>query len=115
MYSEDAYAVDKLKHNYNSDTRFIIVGDAYMAPYELFQMTGNVREYYYAFIKNNPKSDITALDRLKTLKKDFPNTIWLNPEPQSLWHATTINAVREIIPMFELTVDGLQRGIQKLV
>lgn len=115
MYSADMYSFDKLKHNFNSDTRFIIVGDAYMAPYELFQMTGSVREYYYSFQKNNKKSHITALERVKMLKKQFPNTIWLNPEGKTLWHATTINAIKDIIPMFELSVDGIQQAIKKLV
>lgn len=115
MSFNDRFKFGKLKHNYNADTRFIIVGDAYMAPYELFQMTGNMREYYYNFVKNNKKSNLTALERVKILKKQFPKTIWLNPEPNRLWHATTIAAIKEIIPMFELSVDGLQKGIKELL
>ena len=41
------------------------------------------------------------------LKKLFPKTIWLNPESKRLWESTTIAAIKDIIPMFELTVDGL--------
>lgn len=115
MSFNDRFQFGKLKHNYNADTRFIIVGDAYMAPYELFQMTGNMREYYYNFVKNNKKSNLTALERVKILKKQFPKTIWLNPEPNRLWHATTIAAIKDIIPMFELSVDGLQKGIKELL
>jgi len=106
---------DRLKKIYNADTRFIIVGDAYMAPYELFQMSGNMREYYYSFDQNNKKSKKTGIDRVKMLKERYPKTVWLNPEPKQLWQAPTISAVSSIIPMFHLSVDGLEAAIKELI
>lgn len=105
----------KLKFKHNADTRFIIVGDAYMAPYELFQMTGSMREFYYSFIKDNKKSNLTGIDRVELIKKHYDKTIWLNPEPKSLWSAPTIKAIKDIIPMYELSLDGITEGISKLV
>lgn len=115
MSFDERFKFGKLKHNFNADTRFIIVGDAYMAPYELFQLTGSMREYYYSFVKNNNKSELTAIERVQMLKKQFPKTIWLNPESHRVWGATTIAAINDIIPMFELSVDGLQAGIKELL
>ena len=31
------------------------------------------------------------------------------------WNRTTINLVRQVFPMYELTLDGLERGMQQLV
>ena len=115
MSFDERFKFGKLKHNFNADTRFIIVGDAYMAPYELFQMTGNMREYYFNFVQKNNKSPLTAYERVKMLKKQYPKTIWLNPESKRLWESTTIAAIKDIIPMYELSVDGLQAGIKDLL
>ncbi len=105
----------KLKNMFNPDTRFIIVGDAYMAPYELFQMTGSMREFYYSFVKDNKKSTLTGMDRVELLKKMYEKSVWLNPEPKRLWSAPTISAVKKVIPMFELSVDGISQAIKRLV
>ena len=45
----------------------------------------------------------------------FRACIWLNPMPEGQWNRTTINLVRQIFPMYELTLDGLERGIKQLV
>lgn len=43
----------------------------------------------------------------------------LNPIKEGRWDWTygskTINMVREVFPMFELTLDGLDKGIGKLL
>ena len=115
MNPNEITSFSKLKSKFNADTRFIIVGDAYMAPYEFFQMTGSMREFYFNFVKDNKKSNLTGIDRVELLRKMFDKTIWLNPEPQRLWQAPTISAVKAVIPMFELSVDGITEGIKKLL
>jgi len=115
LHPDEITDFQKLKSIHNSDTRFIIVGDAYMAPYELFQMTGSMREFYYSFIKDNKKSNLTGMDRVEVLKKLYAKTVWLNPEPKKLWSAPTIKAIKEVIPMFELSIDGLSEAIKELI
>jgi uncharacterized protein with von Willebrand factor type A (vWA) domain len=115
MNPREVTSFSKLKNKFNADTRFIIVGDAYMAPYELFQMTASMREFYFSFVKENQKSNLTGMDRVELIKKMYEKTVWLNPEPKRLWQAPTISAVKNVIPMFELSVDGITQAIKKLL
>jgi uncharacterized protein len=49
----------------------------------------------------------------------FHNCVWLNTIPEREWDRTygsvTIRKVREVFPMFELTVDGLTAATRKLM
>ena len=38
----------------------------------------------------------------------------MNPEPQRIWNAPTVRAIRQIFPMFELTLDGLDQAVDHL-
>ena len=90
------------------DTRLIIVGDASMAPYELMSADGSI----YAF----ERSGRPSLEQLKFLTGCFPRTIWLNPITSNHWPYTqSIKIVQSIIPMFELSLDGLEKGVQYLM
>jgi hypothetical protein len=72
-------------------TRLIIIGDASMA-------LGELDESLYI------------------LAQTFPHVAWLNPVPRDFWFMTeTIEAVRKILPMFELTLDGLDRAVKHLM
>jgi len=89
-------------------TRFIIVGDASMAPYELISTDGAINISY--------RSGRPSIDQLRFIKETFDKTIWLNPLPAHTWHYTqTIYTIREIFPMFELSLDGLEKGISSLM
>lgn len=95
--------VDKLIRS-DPDTRLIIVGDASMAPYELMSTDGSI----YAF----ERSGRPSIERLKLLANTFPRSIWLNPVDMRSWGYTqTIGAIRNIFPMFELSLDGLEKGV----
>lgn len=90
------------------DTRLIIVGDASMAPYELMSTDGSI----YAF----ERSGRPSVEQLKFLAGYFTKSIWLNPIPGSHWQYThSINVIRSIFPMFELSLDGLEKGVQHLM
>ena len=90
------------------ETRLILVGDASMAPHELMHPHGA--------IYTNQRQNGASIDRLKFLAKTFPHTAWLNPLPESNWgFAMTVAAVRQVFPMFELTLDGLDKAVQHLV
>lgn len=126
MNNAESIEIDKIEKNYNKDTRVIIVGDAYMAPYELMQMTGSMRDFYSYFREydstdlsskeRSSKKSKTGIQRVKEIQQKFPKSVWLNPEPQAVWQsAPTINAIQEIMPMFHLSLDGIQLAINQLL
>ena len=51
---------------------------------------------------------------LMMLQQHFPQSIWLNPEPQNYWDGTTIDYVRQTFEMFPLTLEGLSQGMAHL-
>jgi hypothetical protein len=90
------------------ETRFIIVGDASMAPYELMATDGSIHI--------EERSGRPSYDRLKFIAKTFPHAIWLNPVLAEEWPYTrTISQIREIFPMFELTLDGLEKAVSHMM
>ncbi len=89
-------------------TRMIIVGDASMAPYELMSADGSIYAY--------ERSGQPSIQRLKYLSDIFSHIIWMNPIPQRHWNMTySINIIRNIIPMFELSLDGLEKAVTHLM
>jgi uncharacterized protein with von Willebrand factor type A (vWA) domain len=90
------------------ETRFIIVGDASMAPYELMADDGAI------YI--NDRSGKPSQERLRFIAETFRHSIWLNPKLVYEWpHTTTINVIRDIFPMFELTLDGLEKAVSHMM
>jgi hypothetical protein len=90
------------------ETRLIIVGDAAMAPSELSWANGAL----YIDQHENRSSE----ERLKFLARTFRHAVWLNPQPQTSWGYTwTIGKIAEIFPMFELTLDGLDKAVRHLM
>ena len=61
----------------------------------------------------------TGMEWFQKFKKRFKKQIWLNPIEKSSWEYTygsrTIHDIGEVFPMFELTLDGLEKGIKKLL
>ncbi len=92
----------------DSETRLIIVGDASMAPYELMATDGSIHL--------EERSGKQSIECLKFLIQTFPRAVWLNPVAASMWDYTrTISLIREIFPMFELTIDGLEQAVAHLM
>ena len=93
---------------FGTETRLIIVGDASMAPYELMASNGSI----YA----QERSGKPSITRLKSMADTFPNCVWLNPVPAEMWGYTqTITMINKIFPMFELTIDGLEKAVAQLM
>ncbi len=93
----------------DSETRLIIVGDASMAPYELLTANGRI-----SFEEKH--SGRPSVDRLKFLASIFRHAVWLNPVAEEEWRQTkTTLAIAQIFPMFELTLDGLEKAIRHLM
>jgi uncharacterized protein with von Willebrand factor type A (vWA) domain len=94
--------------SWDRETRLIIVGDASMAPYELSATDGSI---YISERSGRP-----SIDRLHMLADHFPHSAWFNPTPLRLWRMTrTIDIISRVFPMFELTLDGLERAVAHLM
>jgi uncharacterized protein with von Willebrand factor type A (vWA) domain len=90
------------------ETRFVIVGDASMAPYELMAQDGSVHIH--------ERSGRPSISCLRFIASVFRYSVWLNPVPRREWAYTpTIGTIAGIFPMFELSVDGLEQAVQWLM
>jgi uncharacterized protein with von Willebrand factor type A (vWA) domain len=90
------------------DTRLIIVGDATMSPTEL---VGGDGPLYYGFREN-----VNSGAQLQFLARTFRHAVWLNPRPEEDWgDSWTVGAIGKTFPMFELTLDGLEKAVQRLM
>ena len=93
---------------FDLDTRLILIGDASMAPYELMATDGSIHI--------EERSSKPSIERLKFLAETFKHCAWLNPAPVALWNYTpTISAIGRIFPMFELSIDGLEKAVTQLM
>jgi hypothetical protein len=93
---------------FDPETRFIIVGDASMAPYELMATDGSIHI--------EDRSGLPSYRRLQFISETFPHSVWLNPKMEHEWAYTrTIISIREIFPMFELTLDGLESAVSYMM
>lgn len=93
---------------FDPETRLLIVGDASMAPYELMATDGSIHI--------EERSFIPSIDRLRFLRKIFRHAVWLNPRSELEWfYVQTIQTIRLIFPMFELTLDGLDKAVRYLL
>ena len=86
------------------ETRFIIVGDASMAPYELMATDGSIHI--------EERTNKPSYERLKFISATFRYALWINPKMEIEWPYTrTVQVIRDIFPMFELTLDGLEKAV----
>jgi uncharacterized protein with von Willebrand factor type A (vWA) domain len=105
-HNERIATIDIL-HKYAHDYKVIFVGDATMSPYEITYPGGSVEH-------TNEEPGAVWMQRVLEV---YPNTIWINPQSESLWdYHESIRITREIMShrMFPLTLDGLDRGMKLL-
>ena len=102
---DESLRVRDLIYRCDSSHKLIVVGDALMAPYEL--LSG---------VRSSHEDDVgvEGMAWLWMLAKHFHRSIWLNPEPATYWEGNTIEYIRQVFPMFPLTLGGLDEGIQHL-
>lgn len=81
--------------------RLVWVGDACMAPWELFSS---------GWGDQGP----TGFEWIRRYSRTCPNSIWLNPDPTKFWEHPTVSAIGATVPMFPLSVDGLKRAVRRL-
>lgn len=94
--------------NLDSDYKVIIVGDAAMAPEELYSDSGNYR---------GPNGGLSGWEWLQLMKRHYKKIVWLNPKMapgHAPWREAE-TAIKELLPMYKLTVEGLNQGMIKLM
>ncbi len=102
--------LDYLFRHTDKDYKVIIVGDAQMAPEELFDVNGNYR---------GPNDGRSGYEWNKLLRDKYKKAIWLNPrfhgKLNDLAWMESERTLAEIYDMYPLTIDGLKAGITKLM
>ena len=99
----------ELINSYNSEYKLVLVGDAFMSPYEIVYPGASVEHY------NEESGELW----MKRLLRAFPQAVWLNPLRQRGWHSSeSINMIQELMEnrMYPLNLDGLDaamRGLSK--
>ena len=79
-----------------------------MAPYELMAHDGSIHI--------SDRSGRPSIEQLHFLNETFRCAVWLNPVSSTMWGYThTILAISKIFPMFELSLDGLEQAVTKLM
>ncbi|MBQ7945001.1 MAG: VWA containing CoxE family protein [Lachnospiraceae bacterium] len=97
-----------LFRNVDSDYKVIIVGDAAMAPEELYSTTGNYR---------GPNGGLSGYEWLQLMKRHYKRIVWMNPKMapgHAPWREAE-TAVKNLFPMYKLTVKGLNEAMYKLM
>ena len=102
--------LDYLFRHSDKDYKVIIVGDAQMAPEELFDVNGNYR---------GPNDGRSGYEWNRLLRDKYKKVIWLNPRfhgrLNDLGWMESERTLAEIYDMYPLTIDGLKAGITKLM
>ena len=87
--------------------RLILVGDAAMHPGELH----SDGPWYSAHAATDERR--TALEWFYILSDHFRHAVWLNPDKPQYWYGT-VEEIRGVFPMYQLTLDGLSEAIRHL-
>jgi hypothetical protein len=106
-HEEGAVKTAELLRDRPRETFLIFVGDASMAPSELIDPHGSIHYYHH-----HATPGFTWLHRLR---EHFPRCVWLNPLPERGWNGWTIRMIRELVPMYPLTLKGLSEAVDHLV
>jgi len=92
------------------DVRVIILGDASMAPYELIHPRGA--------IDPTTQQSKSGLHVLTELRDHFTHSVWVNPISADHWDYTdgahTISMIRELFPMVDLSLGGIEKAVDIL-
>lgn len=100
----DRVRTEEVLRDLTPQHRLLFVGDASMAPYELFNV----------FAWPGTDTRLTGLDWLKRMRARCPGSVWLNPDPERFWDHPTVRAIGRVFEMHPLTLDGLHRAVAKL-
>ena len=96
-------------NNIPSDYKVIIVGDASMSMQELLPS-------YNWWKSDVPENSGLAL--LLELKRRYPHIIWFHPQPRpaySSYWTQTFELLEKYFDMYQLSLDGMTKGMKKLM
>jgi len=96
----EAISTQRLIEQLDADTRLVLVGDAYMYPGELTDRYGAIQ-----WEDRNETPGYVWLERLVTR---FKHSAWINPMSSRMWHAPSVRLIRNLYPMVELTIEGIE-------
>jgi len=93
---------------YDSKYKVVVVGDAAMASWELTEKYGSI--YYYH------RNELPGIYYIRELENHFKNNVvWLNPElMRPEWAPWTRKIISSTIPMFDLTIEGIEKAMKYL-
>jgi len=97
---QEAIPTQRLIEQLDADTRLVLVGDAYMYPGELTDR--------YGAIQWDDRNDTPGYVWLERLAERFKHSAWINPMSGRMWHAPSVHLIRNLYPMVELTIEGIE-------
>lgn len=104
------YSVEQLLLR-KQDVRIVILGDATMAPEELESWGGSITSY-------GGRQQKPSIYWLRRIAERFPHTVWLNPISRDHWQSTyghhTLNRIREVFRMEDMTLGGIKNMVEFL-
>ncbi|MFX1571538.1 MAG: VWA domain-containing protein [Promethearchaeota archaeon] len=105
---DEAIEFNDFLRKFDNKYKVVIVGDAAMASWELTEKYGSI--YYYH------RNELPGIYYIREIANHFKNGIvWLNPElikPE--WSPWTRKIISSIIPMFDLTIEGIEKAMDYL-
>ncbi|WP_371803884.1 VWA domain-containing protein [Candidatus Lokiarchaeum ossiferum] len=107
LWHDKKIPLGEIFQKFDKDYRVVLVGDAAMAPYELMMKYGAI-DYYQ-------QNETAGIEWLHRFKKHFSHSVWLNPEVPGPWISESRKIISKIFPMFQLSLDGLEEAISKLI
>ena len=82
-----------------------------MSPYELLS-PGGCNDYYHY-------NEVPGIDWIRRFLGRYPKMVWLNPLPPERWQwgygSSTIRTIEKEVPMYPLTVKGLEEAMKYLI
>jgi len=111
MTTHNAVSTHRVIQECAGDYKLIVVGDGAMAPSELLSRHGII---WWGYSNEQP-----GIEWLRQLRRHFDHAVWLNTIPADQWGwaygSRTISLIRDVFPMYELSLDGLQGAVKKLM
>lgn len=108
LETDEFVSTAEVLREYGKKYRLILVGDAAMAPYELYYHTGT--------LENAHENGTKGIDWFRQISETFPKRAWMNPLSENAWtHYETVPTVAGLFPMFPLTIEGLTRAVRHLL
>lgn len=105
-------------------TKVVVVGDAKMGDYD--EMYGGLYDSFYDIYKNDGKQSSSntygrqsGYKNFQALADHFESIVWVNPilerEHARADGSGTIADVKKLLPMYDLTLRGLERAVTRLM